>query len=66
MGRWAKQKRGPQAGLVCQCEAILGSIYMPVKNINLDLYFILNLKLGFTGKMSEWGQFAAKIQLFLF
>ena len=39
---------------------------MPVKNINLDLYFISNLKLGFTGKMSESGQFAAKMQLSLF
>jgi hypothetical protein len=44
---------GQRGGLDCQCCLILGSIYMPVKNINRNLYFNFDLKLGFTGKNIE-------------
>jgi len=44
---------GQGGGLGCQCCLILGSIYMPVKNIKRNLYFNFDLKLGFTGKNVE-------------
>ncbi len=57
---------GQRGGLGCQCSTILGSIYMPVKNIERNLHCNLDLKLAFTGKNIEPGSIRGENTPFFF